>query len=214
MEILFQETIDLERVAALCDVGFGRCPSIPAQRDCTAWHVTGLLEAGRLIARGDNRYPEGKLVAGIMSLGLIWESVMDSYLWSLAENHSGFYAPDVVYGSDDVVGSLDGILLGLDGFPVGLGKFPDLMVVECKLRFTLNEDIPLNHLQQVRAYCYLAETDLVCYVSGHLSSTPPTARALLRVIRFTQLSIQETWQGILNTKRYLESLGLGPEGVL
>jgi len=76
----------------------------------------------------------------------------------------------------------------------------------------LNMDIPLDHLRQVRAYCHLAGTTLVYYVSGHLSTAPPLAQAVLRVIRLTQESIEENWQGIVNTKKYLESLGIGPEG--
>ena len=105
---------------------------------------------------------------------------------------------------DDILGSLDGIMW-----------LPDLgwLVCETKLRFTLNGEIPLSHLQQVRAYCHLAETDRVCYVSGHITSTPPTAQTRMRIFRLTEQSIQETWQGVCRTRDYLAGQGCCPEGV-
>jgi len=203
MELLYQKSIDLERVAGLCELGIER--EKPEPRDHSAWHVTNLLEASRLIVKGKPCYPEGKEApSGIMSLGRIWETAMDCYLANYAEDLGGSFVPDIVYEKDDISGSLDGVMV----------VAPDIvlnsMVVEDKLRFTLNLEIPMNHLRQIRAYCHLADTDTVCYVSGHISTTPPMAQALLRVIRFTQLSIEETWEGILNTKKYLESLGIGP----
>jgi len=138
-----------------------------------------------------------------MSWGRIWESAVDCYLTDCAVQHGGFYQPDVESIKDDIIASLDGIMW-----------LPDMgwLVCETKLRFTLNGEIPLTHLQQVRAYCHLAETDLVCYVSGHLSSRPPTAEARMRIMRLSKQGIQETWQGILNTKEYLIGQGCCPEG--
>jgi len=200
MELLYQKSIDLERVADLCEPGIER--EKPEPRDHSAWHVTNLLEASRLITKGKPCYPEGKEApSGIMSLGRIWETAVDCYLADhVRREMGGEFMPDVLLEKDDICGSLDGMIFGTE----------EGMVAECKLRFTLNLEIPMNHLRQIRAYCHLADTDTVCYVSGHISTTPPMAQALLRVIRFTQLSIEETWQGILNTKKYLEGLGIGP----
>jgi len=201
MELLYQKSINLEQVADLCELGVQR--EKPEPRDHSAWHVTNLLEASRLITKGNPCYPEGggEAPSGIMSLGRIWETVMDCYLEDYARrNMGGEFLPDVMLEADGICGSLDGLIFGAE----------EGMVAECKLRFTLSLEIPLNHLRQIRAYCHLADTDTVCYVSGHISTTPPMAQALLRVIRFTQLSIEETWEGIVNTKKYLESLGLGP----
>ncbi len=202
MEVLLSEPIDLELVADLCARGIKRGPPIP--RNYQAWHVTNLLESGRLIAKGDTCYYEFEgRPSGIMSLGRVWEAAVDRYLAYYAAQRGGFYVPDVGYVEDSIVASLDGIMY-----------LPDLgwLVCESKLRFTLNEEIPLAHLQQVRAYCYAVDTDLVCYVSGHLSSTPPTARAAMRIIRLTKQSIEECWQGIVNTRDYLAKCGCSPTG--
>jgi len=203
VEILLTEQIDLEQVAGLCAVGVKRKP--PTPRDFSKFHVTNLLESARLISRGDVRYHEYEgHPKGIMSLGRIWETSMDCYLIDYATQKGGVYIPDVEQEQDGIIASLDGIMI-----------LPDLgvMVVETKLRFTLRDEILLKHLQQVRAYCHLAGTDLVCYVSGHLTSAPPTAQALLRIFRLTKLSIKETWEGLVNTKEYLTSRGLGPSVV-
>jgi len=203
VELLYQKSIDLEHVADLCEIGIQR--EQPEPRNHSAWHVTNLLEASRLITKGKPCYPGGvEAPSGIMSLGRIWETVMDCCLDDYARKLGGGFIPNVIYVKDDISGSLDGVLV------MPMEWFSSLLVVECKLRFTLNIDIPLNHLRQIRAYCHLADTDTVCYVSGHISTTPPMVQALLRIIRFTQLSIEETWEGIVNTKKYLESLGLGP----
>lgn len=200
MEILYQETIDLEHVANLCDIGLTREPLVP--RDLSAWHVTDLLKSGQLIAKGENRYHRfTEEPSGIMSLGRIWETVMDHYLYDFAARQGGHYIPDLVCCRDGVAGSLDGFL--------NLPIFGDA-VAECKLRFSASEDIPLAHLQQVRAYCRLVGVNVVCYVTGHITSRPPTVRALLRIFSLSAQSIAECWQGILNTKRYLESLGIDP----
>ena len=202
MEILLDESINLEQVADLCAIGMKRKP--PEPRDYQAWHVSNLLQSAHLIAKGDIRYHEyvGE-PKGIMSLGRIFETSMDCYLTDYAVTLGGFYAPDVESVKDDIIASLDGVMW-----------LPDLgwMVSETKLRFSVRDEIPLTHLQQVRAYCHLADTDLVCYVSGHLSSRPPTAEARMRIIRLTRKSIEECWRGILNTKEYLEGQGCCPRG--
>jgi len=181
----------------------------PTPRDFQKWHVSNLLQSGHLIAKGDVRYHEFEGEPyGIMSWGRIWESAIDCYLTDYAVNLGGFYTPDVESIKDDILGSLDGMMWLPDLGRLELGW----MVCETKLRFTLNGEIPLSHLQQIRAYCHLAETDLVCYVSGHITSRPPTAEARMRIIRLTEQSIHETWQGILNTKEYLIGQGCCPVG--
>lgn len=200
MEVVHSEPIDLERMADLCAVGIKR--PAPAPRDRSTWHVSNLIDSAKLIAKGDCSYHEfvGSPL-GIMSWGRIWETSVDCYLADYASRKSGFYLPDVERARDGIVGSLDGLM-----------ALPDFgwMVCETKLRFTLNTEIPFKHLQQVRAYCQMAHTDLVCYVSGHLSSTPPTAQASLRILRLTQQSIAENWEMLVNTKHHLENRGLGP----
>lgn len=200
MEIILDEPIDLEKVADLCAIGMKRKP--PTPRDFQKWHVSNLLHSGHLIAKGDVRYHEFEgRPNGLMSWGRLWEGCVDYYLTHYAVNLGGFYTPDVESIKDGILGSLDGIMW-----------LPDIgwMVCETKLRFTLNGEIPLSHLQQVKAYCYLAETDIVCYVSGHIVSNPPTAQARMRIIRLSEQSIQETWQGIVNTKNYLTEQGCCP----
>ena len=202
MEILLDEPINLEQVADLCAIGMKRKPPTPRNYSC--WHVSNLLQSGHLIAKGDVRYHEFEGEPnGLMSFGRLWEGCIDHYLTHYAVNLGGFFTPDIESIKDDILGSLDGLMW-----------LPDLgwMVCETKLRFTLNGEIPLSHLQQVRAYCRLAETDLVCYVSGHITSRPPTAQARMRIIRLTEQSIQECWQGIVRTKNYLIGQGCCPEG--
>ena len=203
MEILLDEPIDLEQVADLCAIGMKRKP--PEPRDYSSWHVSNLLQSAHLIAKGDTRYHEytGKIL-GIMSWGRLWENCADHYLARYAVNLGGFYTPDVESIKDGIIASLDGVMW-----------LPEWgwMVCETKLRFSLSREIPLTHLQQVRAYCHLADTNLVCYVSGHLSSRPPTAEATMRIIRLTKQSIEECWQGIIRTKEYLIEQGCCPEGV-
>ncbi len=201
MDMLLVEPIDLELVADLCAQSQKRPPS-PA-RDRSRWHVSNLLTSAHLIAKGDIRYHEFEgHPSGIMSFGRIWEFAVDCYLTYYAAKRGGFFTSDMESVAGGIIGSLDGVMW-----------LPDLgwLVCETKLRFTLNGDIPLGHLQQIRAYCYLAGTDLVCYVSGHVSSTPPTAQATMRIIRLTKQSIEECWQGILNTKKYLESRDCCPQ---
>ena len=201
MEILSTEPIDLEQVADLCAVNDKRKPPIP--RNYSKWHVSNLLQSARLIAKGDVRYHEYEgHPLGIMSMGRIWELAIDSYLTYYATQNSGVYVPDMEQEKDGILGSLDGIMV-----------LPELgmLVCETKLRFSLRSEIPLSHLQQIRAYCHLADTTLVCYVSGHISTTPPTARAELRIIRLTEQSIEETWDMIMNTKKYLVGMGIFPE---
>jgi hypothetical protein len=142
-----------------------------------------------------------------MSFGSLWEGCIDHYLTGYAANLGGFYTPDIESDADDILGSLDGVMWLPDSAPV-----PGWMVCETKLRFTLNEEIPLTHLQQVRAYCHLAETDIVCYVSGHITSKPPAAQARMRIFRLTKQSIEECWRGIVNTKNYLIEQGCSPKG--
>lgn len=202
MEILQTEDIDLEMVADLCAVGVKRKP--PAPRDRLSWHVTNLIESAYLISKGENRYWEGDgVVSGIMSMGRIWESAVDCYMAGYASCRAGVYVPDIVSSKDEIAGSLD-----------GLAVLPSVGVVVCetKLRFTLNGDIPTKHVQQMRAYCHLADTNLVLYLSGHLSSKPPTAKATMRLIRFTTQSIQENWEMLVNTKKYLIKCGCAPQG--
>ena len=207
VKILLDEPINLEQVADLCAVGMKRKP--PTPRNHAIWHVSNLLQSGRLIAKGDVRYHEfvGE-PNGLMSWGRLWEFCVDHYLTHYAVGLGGFYIPDIESVKDGILGSLDGLMWLPENAPVS-----GWMVCETKLRFTLNGEIPLSHIQQVRAYCRLAETSLVCYVSGHIISAPPTAEARMRIINFTEQSIHECWQGIVNTRNYLQEQGCCPEGV-
>lgn len=200
MEIIHGEPIDLERVADLCAIGGKRRP--PTPRDYSAFHVSNLLESARLITKGDNRYHEYEgHPAGIMSFGRIWESAVDAYLTDYATQKGGVYVPDMEHEQDGIIASLDGMMI-----------LPDFgtMIVETKLRFSMSDEIPLRHLQQMRAYCCLAGTTLACYVSGHLNTRPPIAQATLRIIRLTEGSIRETWEMLVKTKEYLIGCGCGP----
>lgn len=200
MEILLTEIIDLEKMADLCAIGFERKP--PTPRDHDLWHVSNLLKSAKLITKGDVRYHEFEgLPSGIMSMGRIWEASVDCYLDDFARSKDGFYLPDCEKVKDNILGSLDGIIC--------LPEF-GFMVSESKLRFTLNPEIPMDHLQQVRAYCYLSDTDTVCYTSGHISSAPPTMQATIQILRFTKQAIRETWEGIVNTRAYLLKCGCHP----
>lgn len=202
MEVVHQEYIDLEHMADLCDVAFEREP--PGGRDHSIWHVTNLLASARLIVKGGNSYYVGNgPPSGIMSLGRIWESAVDHLLADYAKCRGGVFVPDIICARDDISGSLDGIMF----LPTDTGS---PLVCETKLRFTMSEEIPFTHCQQIRAYCHLAYTDLACLVSGHVSSAPPMFSALLRILHFTRSSIQEAWQSLVNTKLYLERLGQGP----
>ena len=211
MDILLDEPIDLELVADLCQVGIKHRPVEP--RNTKRWHVSNLLQSGHLIAKGDVRYHEfvGQ-PNGLMSWGRLWENCVDHFLTRYGANLGGLYVPDVESVKDGVLGSLDG-LLWLPAGVLAPSHAASWMVCETKLRFSLSSEIPLPHLQQVRAYCRLAETDTVCYISGHIISNPPTAQARMRIIKFTEQSIQETWQGIVNTKNYLIEQGCCPKGV-
>ncbi len=204
MEILFSQPIDIEDVANVLavNVAVGMKRKPPPPRNKAAWHVTNLIESAKLISQGDNQYYEfDGPPLGIMSMGRVWESAIDCYLARYAARHNGIYVPDVEQEEDGIVASLDGMI-----------HLPDTgwMVCETKLRFSLNDEIPMKHLQQVRAYCHLAKTDLVCYVSGHIDTRPPTVTATTRVIRLTQQSIEETWQMLVNTRDYLVKLGILP----
>lgn len=207
MEILHQQSVSLEQVADLCEVGIQR--NQPEPRNERLWHVTNLLKASHSIVKGKPEYSSGgpASMPSIAALGRIWETAIDCYMQHFAEELDGVFVPDVTYAEDGVCGSLDGVLS-----LAGQWSAMSPMVHECKLRFSLNMDIPLEHLRQIRAYCHLAGTNLVCYVSGHLSTRPPLVQATLRIVRLTQQSVDETWQGIVNTKKYLESLGIGPRG--
>lgn len=201
MEIIHRETINLEQVADLCELGITRFT--PEPRDHSLWHISNLLISAHRITKGKVEYYENDdLPSGLMSMGRIWETVVDCYMTDYAKRHDGVFVPDVVYEMDGIAGSLDGLMM--------LSTVDLPIVCETKWRFSISEDIPLDHLQQIRAYCHLAETRLACYVSGHVSTTPPIVQAFLRLIKFEPMSIAETWQGLLNTKRYLKSLGLGP----
>lgn len=201
MEVLLREPIDLEEVAECLAAGGVSRPPTPA-RDRSAWHVSNLIESARLITRGNSSYHEYRgAPSGIMSMGRIWESAVDAYLSRWAGHHGGFFIPDQEGEADGIVGSLDGrMFLAERGW----------LVCEAKLRFSLGEDIPFKHLQQMRAYCYLSGTNQACYVSGHLSSTPPTARAVLMLLRFTEGSITDNWRMLVETRRHLEAHGCGP----
>ena len=202
MEIIHQQSINLDHVADLCAIG--SWPKLPPEpRSTSLWHVSSLLKAGKSIVKGKVEYSDSGPAAmpSIAALGRIWETTMDSYMYDYAKEIGGYFQPDVTLDEDDICGSLDGLLIAADG-----------MVYECKLRFTLNMDIPLDHLRQIRAYCHLAGLDTVCYVSGHISSAPPLVQATMRWLRLTRASIEENWQGLLNTKRYLESQGISPTG--
>lgn len=201
MKEIHREPIPLELVADLLHCGIKRRPSSPRNR--SVWHVTNLIASADLISKGDVRYHEYVGVpVGIMSLGRIWESAIDCYLVQWATERGGAYIPDVEQCTDGVVASLDGVVV-----------LPNkLMVSETKLRFTGDDSIPFSHQQQIRAYCYMAGTLSVCYVSGHVSSRPPTALGLLRLLELTPLEAEETWAMIESTKQYLEEHGIAPVG--
>jgi hypothetical protein len=203
MELIRRELVDLELVAALC--GSSRLPlHVPFARSRSAWHVTNLLISGREIIKGNvDYYEETGKPSGPMAMGLIWESVMDHYLFDYACQLGGSYAPDTVCMEADIVGSLDGLMT--------LPEVTRPIVCEIKWRFSMEEDIPLDHLQQMKAYCHMAETPLVCYVSAHAWSDPPLFTAMMRFLRFNRSELEETWQSILNTKRFLENKGKGPK---
>jgi len=203
VEIIHQETVDLERVADLCAVGIKHSP--PTPRNFQKWHITNLIASAKLITQGDVRYSgDNEVLPSIRALGYlgrIWETAIDCYLTDWAVNRGGVYLPDTELEEEGIIASLD-----------GLAFLPDLgsMITETKLRFSIKDEIPMSHLQQVRAYCHLARVDQVCYVSGHISTAPPTAKAQLRILKLTERSIQETWEMIINTKKYLEGLGITP----
>lgn len=205
-EIISTVPINLEGVADLCQLGIKR--KTPTPRDLSLPHVTNLLESAKLIAKGTPKYHEyeGEIL-GIMSLGRIWEVAIDCYLTKYAVDQGGVYWPDMDMIVDGVIGSLDGVMLRMRN-----AILSEYVVCETKLRFTANGEIPPSHLAQMRAYCHLASTDLAIYTSGHITARPPDARAIMSVIKFTQESIAETWQGIISTKNYLGSLGLLPKG--
>jgi len=189
VEIYKTESLNLEDVADALDP--------PKPRDTDRWHVSNLIESAQLITKGDIRYHEYEGVPkGIMSMGRIWEAVADTYTQKWVAGHIGYYWSNVVAEKDDVVASLDGILL-----------LPEkcFHVVEIKLRFTANTDIPFRHQQQLLAYCAIISTDLACYVDLHLTSNPPSAEGAMRFLKFTQQEIVENWQMITATKAYLES---------
>jgi hypothetical protein len=199
MEIIYQRNVDLAQVASLHELTTQR--DLPEPRDTGLWHVTSLLKASRSIVKGEPAYSDGPpSEPGIASLGRIWETAMDSYMRSFAKELDGVFMPNVTYVEEDIGASLDGVLL-LPAY---------IAVYECKLRFSLSRDIPLDQLRQIRAYCHFAGSQVVCFVSCHVSTTPPLAQATLRMIRLTQQSIEETWQGIVNTKNYLISQGIDP----
>ena len=83
----------------------------PTPRNFSVWHVSNLLQSGHLIAKGDVRYHEyeGEIL-GIMSLGRVWQVVVDHYLTHYAVNLGGFYTPDIESVKDDILGSLDGVM--------------------------------------------------------------------------------------------------------
>lgn len=197
LEIISTQGIDLECLADLVHTGMKRKPLAP--RDLTKPHVTNLLKSAQLITKGDVRYHEFEGPAlGIMSMGRIWESAVDCWLTQYAKDNGGFYVPDVEREQDGVIASLDGVL-GINNPAVGDG----LIVCETKLRFTKNGEIPPDHIQQMRAYCFVSATTLACYVRGHITSNPPLATATMTFIRFSQQSISDTWRVILATKDYL-----------
>jgi hypothetical protein len=202
MEILRTESINLELVADLCS--FEKHKEQPTIRDRSKWHVSNLIESSKSISRGDNTYHEYEgEPSGIMSMGRIWESAVDCYLFDYAAQRDGFYSPNIEQIKDDILGSLDGMM-----YLPGVGT----PVCETKLRFTQSSEILGKHLQQIRAYCHLLDTDLACYISGHISSNPPTARAEMRIIRFTKQSIQENWEMLVHTKNWLIECGCSPNG--
>ncbi len=205
MQIIHQESVDLELVADL--LACGGVHKSPILRDKSRFHVTNLIESAKSITQGDVSYREFQgPIPGIMSFGRIWETAVDHYLLDYSTKYGGVYSPDVEREQDDIIASLDGIMLlpslGLD--------YHGWLVCETKLRFSVSDEIPMKHLQQVRAYCYLANTDLVCYVSGHIGARPPVVQAQLRVIRFTRQSINETWEMLVKTKDYLVVNGKVP----
>lgn len=201
MEIIHQESIDLELVADLCAIGIQR--GAPKPRDRSVYHVSNLLQSAKLIVKNDIRYHEYEgHPSGIMSMGRIFEAAVDCFLSDYAAKHGGFYTSDVESERDGIIASLDGVIL--------LPEYGGMMVAETKLRFSQRLDIPFGHVQQISAYCHLMSTDLACYVSGHISSTPPTATAVLRILKLEKQRIAETWQGIVRTKKYLESQGCYP----
>jgi hypothetical protein len=206
MDIIHREHIDLNRLDHLCAVG---SPHPPLEdRDRSLWHVTNLLISGREIIKGECEYYEGDrrprdvVTNGLMAMGNIWEALVDRYLDDYAHCLGGTYLSDLVYEKDGISGSLDGFMV-LPGV-----AYP--LICESKWRFTMSDDIPLDHQQQMGAYCYLADTPLVCYISGHVCSNPPMISGLMRFLRLPRPRIEEIWRSILNTKHFLESKGKGP----
>ncbi|MBW2622643.1 MAG: hypothetical protein JRD68_07035 [Deltaproteobacteria bacterium] len=208
MQVVHREPIDLEFLANLLEsTGIPAPLSLedsvsPAPRDQSKFHVSNLIDSAQQIIKGINKYHKFQgSPKGIMSLGRIWESVADAYVRWWANKQGGGFNSNYVMEKDEIVASLDGI-----AFVPHIGP----MVQETKLRFSLKEDIPIRHLRQVKAYCHMVHSTKVLFTILNLSSAPPTVMARLELIEFSVVEIEENWEMIVNTKKFLESIGEGP----
>ena len=174
----------------------------------SGWHVTNLIEASDRLAKGlptNPRWfrdpPEPEVPEGLFEWGFLWESVARDWFWNtrLTEEIAFNSHPDQ-HEKDGIIGNADGVI-----FHGGDAQ----AIVECKLRFSRNEELLDRWLQQTKAYCAIWETNRVYFLIGHIHSNPPGGKARLVTVDFTDQEIQENWTMLLNTKNHLERLLAG-----
>ena len=189
MDILFDETLDMEHVADLT--------SGAVIRDLSKPHATDLIRAAKAMIHGNK--PDSPAPEGIMAMGRIWEIAAQQVMDEYARENGGGFLYDVKMEKDGIICSLDGMLF-----------LPEwTAVVEMKLKFQKAAkpwDKP-DWLLQTKGYCAASGCQRVVFPILNLLSNPPRAIATLTGIEYSQLEIDETWQMLLNTKAYLEKQG-------
>ena len=212
-------------IATIADV---MDPRRPRER---GWHVSALSEASQDIVRSakplnpmdywwagglnaGGRADLDEKVPGILDMGRVWEAVSIRALDAWACKRGMIVQkPDRGLCVDGVWMTIDGILQTTAAHDEIESMDHPLAVVECKLRFTQIDDVRSSKawekwMRQVKSYCYGLGVRTAWVVVGSVTSRPPSAKSKIEIVTFTETELAENWQLIMNTKEYLERIGI------
>jgi len=172
-------------------------------------HVTDLIDASMALAKGKDpfklvgaeRQAEFDDTPGILDAGKLWEAASRPYTSRVVVALGVEFSIEYTTGKtvEGVIGSFDAII-SRDGVP--------LIVVDSKLRFNKPGEDPRDRMKwmmQFKSYCYMTGTSTAWIPVCYWGARPPSVQSLLYVITYNQVEIEENWQTIMATKRWLDA---------
>lgn len=174
-------------------------------------HVTDLIEASMALAKGKDpftlvgaeRQVEFDDTPGILDAGKMWEAASRPLMVKRVEALGPEYRIEFTTGKtvEEVMGSFDGIIYHHTSIDTAV------IVVDSKLRFTKPGEDPRDRMKwmmQFKAYCKMTGTGTVWIPVCYWGARPPSVQSMLYVVTYNQVEIDENWQTLMSTKRWMD----------